>query len=78
MVVVHLIATYGPSECSIAILPSEIQGSGNGQLSPALIALLWIVDPANPDRLMPLGAPRELLTEPSCRGQQLTNSLHLH
>lgn len=75
---VRLIATYGPSECSVAISRSEAQGSGNGQLSPALGALLWIGDPENPDQLMPLGAPSELLIEPSCDDQQLTNSLHPH
>lgn len=60
---VRLIATYGPSECSIAISRSEVQRFGNGQLGPASGALLWIVDPTNPDRLVPIGSPGELLIE---------------
>lgn len=76
--IVYLIAAHGLSECSIAIPPSEVQGFGNGQFSPVLGAVLWIGDPENPDQLMPLGAPSELLIEPSCDDQQLTNSLHPH
>lgn len=58
-----LIATYGPSECSIAISRSEVTGFGNGQLGPASGGLLWIVNPTDHNKLVPIGAPGELLIE---------------
>ncbi|KAL4967242.1 uncharacterized protein BDV14DRAFT_198344 [Aspergillus stella-maris] len=60
---VRLIATYGPSECSVAISRSEVKGFGNGQLGPASGALLWVVDADNHNRLVPIGSPGELLIE---------------
>ncbi|KKP00783.1 hypothetical protein THAR02_07109 [Trichoderma harzianum] len=58
-----LVATYGPSECSIAISRSIVRGFGNGQLGPASGGLLWVVNPVDHNKLVPLGAPGELLIE---------------
>lgn len=58
-----LIATYGPSECSIAISRSVVRGFGNGQLGPASGGLLWVVNPVDHNKLVPLSAPGELLIE---------------
>ncbi|KAL6791486.1 hypothetical protein GGI42DRAFT_364850 [Trichoderma sp. SZMC 28013] len=52
-----LIATYGPSECSIAISRSVVRGFGNGQLGPASGGLLWVVNPVDHNKLVPLSAP---------------------
>jgi amino acid adenylation domain-containing protein len=56
---------YGPTECSIA-------ATGNKKLDPntdpanigrGLGAVCWIVDPENHKRLVPIGAPGELLVQ---------------
>ncbi|KAL6797965.1 hypothetical protein J3E68DRAFT_448952 [Trichoderma sp. SZMC 28012] len=52
-----LVATYGPSECSIAISRSIVRGFGNGQLGPASGGLLWVVNPVDHNKLVPIGAP---------------------
>ncbi|KAK2616710.1 hypothetical protein QQS21_000322 [Conoideocrella luteorostrata] len=70
----RLIATYGPSECSIAISRSEVRGFGNGQLGPASGGLLWIVDATNHDKLVPNGAPGELLIEGPLVGRDYLDS----
>ncbi|KAL7914382.1 hypothetical protein GGI35DRAFT_467491 [Trichoderma velutinum] len=59
----RLVATYGPSECSIAISRSIVRGFGNGQLGPASGGLLWVVNPMDHNKLVPIGAPGELLIE---------------
>ncbi|KAF7512378.1 hypothetical protein GJ744_001946 [Endocarpon pusillum] len=62
---VQLANGYGPTECSIA-------ATGNTRLTPqtdpanigrALGSVCWIVDPEDHRRLMPIGAPGELLIQ---------------
>ncbi|KAJ5406970.1 acetyl-CoA synthetase-like protein [Penicillium sp. CMV-2018d] len=62
---VSLHIAYGPSECSIfSTLTDPIDGNASPlNLGKACSGALWIVDPTNVDRLVPIGAPGELLLE---------------
>ncbi|KAI0484876.1 hypothetical protein GGR56DRAFT_680719 [Xylariaceae sp. FL0804] len=61
----RLIASYGPAECSITcsgvqVPPDKAVG---GLMGEPAGALLWIVDPADHDKLVPIGCAGEILIE---------------
>lgn len=62
---VHLVNGYGPAECSVdTIVQSAIDcGSDPANIGRGVAAVSWIVDPQNPEKLQPIGAPGELLVE---------------
>ncbi|KAI9695418.1 MAG: hypothetical protein M1836_006470 [Candelina mexicana] len=62
---VHLVAMYGPAECSINCVGNGKIGcdSDFSNLGSGLAASLWVVDPRNDQMLCPVGAVGELLIE---------------
>ncbi|KAL4941951.1 hypothetical protein BDV06DRAFT_222648 [Aspergillus oleicola] len=55
---------YGPSECSMEATCSELTvGSDVRNIGTALASVLWVTEAHDYDRLVPLGAPGELLIE---------------
>ena len=62
---VTIIATYGPAECSITCAGIEVTPliSNCGLMGKAAGAYLWVVEPTNHDKLIPIGCPGELLIE---------------
>ena len=56
---------YGPTECSIAatVHPKLTSSTDPANIGWALGGVCWIVDAENHDRLVPLGAPGELLIQ---------------
>ncbi|KAK1144634.1 Nonribosomal Peptide Synthase (NRPS) [Aspergillus melleus] len=62
---VQLVNGYGPAECSVGafIQPSINRDSDPANIGRGAAAVPWIVDPNNPERLRPIGAPGELLVE---------------
>jgi amino acid adenylation domain-containing protein len=65
---VELMNGYGPSETCIkcAINPNVDIGSSPRNIGFSVGANLWIIDPENPERLVPMGAPGELMVEGPC------------
>lgn len=59
----QLIATYGPAECSITCSGVKVEHAVDGLMGLPAGALLWIVDPEDHNRLMPVGCPGEILIE---------------
>lgn len=62
---VNLVNAYGPSECSISgVINSNVtEDTSPTDVGRGAGALTWIVDPANHDCLLPVGAVGELLLE---------------
>ncbi|KAI9038003.1 acetyl-CoA synthetase-like protein [Aspergillus affinis] len=62
---VQLVNCYGPAECSVdaTIQPSVNRDSDPSNIGRGAAAVSWIMDPNNPERLRPIGAPGELLVE---------------
>ncbi|KAL8974053.1 MAG: hypothetical protein Q9197_001709 [Variospora fuerteventurae] len=60
---VRLICTYGPAECSVVstIHSSVLPTSHPRNIGYPVSASCWLVDPKNPDRLVPPGAIGELV-----------------
>ncbi|KAL5365244.1 hypothetical protein BJX96DRAFT_179665 [Aspergillus floccosus] len=68
---VQLFNGYGPTECTIALSCREYRaGVHLNDIGWPRAAAAWIIDPRNPDRLMPIGAVGELVIEgpPVARG----------
>ncbi|KKY14945.1 putative nonribosomal peptide synthase [Phaeomoniella chlamydospora] len=72
----RIVIGYGPSECTVGCTinssaaigkPYVNMGTGNG-------AVIWIVDPEDHNRLMPIGAVGELLVEGPIVGQGYLNN----
>jgi len=62
---VNLINMYGPAECTIyCIGKAEIKGGNHcSDIGQGVGARVWIVDPSDPNLLMPVGMQGELLIE---------------
>ena len=62
---VQLLNGYGPAECCICCCLSSITGpaADNTNIGKAVGGLIWLTDPSNPDRLVPIGAVGEMLVE---------------
>ena len=57
-----LVASYGPAEASIACAASPLTAPlGDPLLGRPVASSLWVVHPASPDSLMPIGAAGELV-----------------
>ena len=66
---------YGPTECAVEThinAPVGI-GSKSSNIGRGVTAVSWVVDPDNVERLMPLGAPGELLIEGPTVGRGYLN-----
>ena len=61
----RMVHMYGPTECTVGCcyLEANAQGHNDGLIGEAYGSKLWIVDPENHERLMPIGAPGELVVE---------------
>ena len=61
----RMVHMYGPTECTVGCcyLDANTQGHYDGLIGEAYGSKLWIVDPENHERLMPIGAPGELVVE---------------
>jgi acyl-coenzyme A synthetase/AMP-(fatty) acid ligase len=72
---VKLVVGYGPTECAVATTGRIVKGitPQKENIGPALGAVTWLVDPANHDRLVPLGTIGELLIEGPIVGQGYVN-----
>ena len=60
--VVHL---YGPSECTVGccFLDANAKGHYTGSIGYPLANKIWIVDAEDHERLLPIGAPGEIIVE---------------
>ncbi|KAK8042611.1 hypothetical protein PG994_013094 [Apiospora phragmitis] len=74
---VNLIDAYGPAECSVdCCIRSPVKiGTNVADIGYATGCVLWIVDPDDDGRLVPIGAPGELLVEGPIVGREY---LHDH
>jgi amino acid adenylation domain-containing protein len=69
-----LIMIYGPAECSIATTVTTIaSGASPHNLGHGIGAVLWIVDSADHERLVPIGEVGELLIEGPIVGRYLND-----
>ncbi|PIG85889.1 hypothetical protein AARAC_001783 [Aspergillus arachidicola] len=74
---VDLIIAYGPAECSVF---SSFQRAMQNNSDPRALgcgtsgAVLWLVDPYNTDRLVPIGAVGEILVEGPVVGRGYLNN----
>jgi amino acid adenylation domain-containing protein len=61
---VQVINSYGPTECSIVCVAQLCRGDYNsGTIGKSIASVSWVVDPANHNKLAPLGSVGELLME---------------
>ncbi|KAJ0414842.1 hypothetical protein BJY00DRAFT_318414 [Aspergillus carlsbadensis] len=61
---VEVFNAYGPSECSMQASINQLTPKCNAlNIGHAFAGALWVVDPNNYNRLVPVGAPGELLIE---------------
>ncbi|KAK1758069.1 hypothetical protein QBC47DRAFT_450403 [Echria macrotheca] len=63
---VELVNMYGPAECSVYCIGKGIIKKGERHfrdIGRGVGAVTWIVDPRDPDRLVPIGAVGEILIE---------------
>ncbi|KAK5988142.1 Nonribosomal peptide synthetase dtxS1 [Cladobotryum mycophilum] len=68
---VHLRQTYGSSETSAVVSSARLLASShNSEVGKATTGRYWIVDPTDTDRLVPLGAPGEILIEGPTIGRE--------
>ncbi|KAL8877067.1 MAG: hypothetical protein Q9198_004846 [Flavoplaca austrocitrina] len=72
---VCLLNSYGPSECSVItnIHKGVTKSSDTTNIGPVIAGSGWIVDRNDHDRLLPLGAPGELLIEGPLLGRGYLN-----
>jgi aryl carrier-like protein len=67
-----LINSYGPAECAIwcACNPAVSHTTDSSNIGRPVGALLWVVDPSDPEKLAPIGCVGELVVEgpPLARG----------
>ncbi|KXX80427.1 Nonribosomal peptide synthetase 12 [Madurella mycetomatis] len=59
----RLINAYGPSECSIACTMNPVVLNDPSNIGRAAGSVCWVVDPEDPERLVPIGAIGELVVE---------------
>ncbi|KAK0099466.1 Non-ribosomal peptide synthetase [Cadophora gregata f. sp. sojae] len=73
--VTRIIIGYGPCECTIGCTVNSSAATGRYYISigPGNGAAIWIVDPNDHNRLMPVGAVGELLVEGPIVGQGYLN-----
>ncbi|KAH7419642.1 nonribosomal siderophore peptide synthase Sid2 [Cadophora sp. MPI-SDFR-AT-0126] len=73
--VTRIIIGYGPCECTIGCTVNSSAATGRDYISigPGNGAAIWIVDPNDHNRLMPVGAVGELLVEGPIVGQGYLN-----
>lgn len=66
-----MVHVYGPRECTVGccFLETNAQGHYDGFIGDSYASKLWIVDPENHERLMPIGALGELAVEGSIVGR---------
>lgn len=67
--------SYGPTECTVEThinAPVRV-GSEFSNIGRGVTAVSWVVDPDNVERLMPIGAPGELLIEGPIVGRGYLN-----
>ncbi|KAH8197022.1 hypothetical protein TruAng_008809 [Truncatella angustata] len=68
---VHLRQTYGSAETSAVVSSALLDiSSVTGDVGKATTGRYWIVDPADPDKLVPIGAPGEVLIEGPTIGRE--------
>ncbi|KAJ5178892.1 hypothetical protein N7492_002102 [Penicillium capsulatum] len=66
----RIVVGYGPSECTVGCtINSSAAGKPYVSIGPGVGAVIWLVDPDNHNRLMPIGAVGELLVEGPIVGQ---------
>ncbi|KAJ5084259.1 hypothetical protein NUU61_008838 [Penicillium alfredii] len=66
----RIVVGYGPSECTVGCtINSSAAGKPYVSIGPGVGAVIWLVDPENHNRLMPVGAIGELLVEGPIVGQ---------
>ncbi|KZL66298.1 non-ribosomal peptide synthetase [Colletotrichum tofieldiae] len=56
---------YGPTECTVVCV-IESSNHKPGRIGRGVGCICWIVDPEDPNKLAPVGAPGELLIEGPC------------
>ncbi|KAK3179273.1 NRPS [Lecanicillium sp. MT-2017a] len=73
---VRLINVYGPAECSViaTMQPHITADSDPLNIGTALTGVCWVVNPADTNRLVPVGAVGELLLEGPLVGQGYINN----
>ncbi|KAH9208219.1 hypothetical protein DL95DRAFT_480659 [Leptodontidium sp. 2 PMI_412] len=73
--VTRIIIGYGPCECTIGCTVNSSAATGRDYISigPGNGAAIWVVDPNDHNRLMPVGAVGELLVEGPIVGQGYLN-----
>ena len=61
----RMVHMYGPTECTVGccFLDANRQAHYDGFIGDAYASKLWVVDPENQEKLMPIGAPGELVVE---------------
>ena len=61
----RLVLAYGPAECCVICMTLDLASNVPhvGDLGRAAVGRTWIVDPKNPDELLPIGEIGELLIE---------------
>ncbi|KFY76366.1 hypothetical protein V499_03977 [Pseudogymnoascus sp. VKM F-103] len=62
---VYLVSVYGPSECTVfsSCLGGLQPDTSGANIGRGIGSVLWVVDPGNHERLMPIGCVGELLIE---------------
>lgn len=66
----RIVVGYGPSECTVGCtINSSAAGKPYVSIGPGVGAVVWLVDPDDHNRLMPIGAVGELLVEGPIVGQ---------
>lgn len=73
--VTRIVIGYGPCECTIGCTVNSSAATGRGYISigGGTGAVMWIVDPNDHEKLMPVGATGELLVEGPIVGQGYLN-----
>lgn len=74
----QLVNAYGPSECTMASVEQlcVTNGCEPTNIGTSRSAGLWVVDPEDPEVLVPLGAPGELLIEGPIVGRGYLDAPH--
>jgi amino acid adenylation domain-containing protein len=71
---VELVNGYGPAECAISSVHSSLRAASQvGNIGWATGCVCWVVDRANHERLLPIGAVGELLIEGPIVGRGYLN-----
>ncbi|KAL2814140.1 hypothetical protein BJX63DRAFT_393024 [Aspergillus granulosus] len=71
---VEVFNAYGPSECSMQASINQLTPGCNAlNIGYAFAGALWVVDPNDYNRLVPIGAPGELLIEGPLQAREYLN-----